>query len=64
MMWYAGVVGVALSGRLLEHAGGAAVRAGWQHAFGVSAVLCLAGSSVFVRFARGDKIFGETDNFV
>mmetsp|Transcript_1443 Transcript_1443/g.4290 ORF Transcript_1443/g.4290 Transcript_1443/m.4290 type:complete len:472 (+) Transcript_1443:170-1585(+) len=59
----AGVIGVALSGRLLDRAGGAAELAGWRHAFGLAAVLCISGSTVFIRFARGDKIFGETDQF-
>lgn len=35
MAWHAGLVGVALSGRLFEQTGDAAVRAGWPHAFGV-----------------------------
>ncbi len=54
---------MALSGRLLDRAGGAAVLAGWWHAFGLAALLCMGGSTVFIRFARGDKIFGETDQF-
>lgn len=59
----AGVVGVALSGRLLQHAGGAAALAGWRHAFGLAALLCVGGSTMFLRHARGDRLFGETDQF-
>ena len=59
----AGVVGVALSGQLLQRAGGAAVLAGWRHAFGLAAILCIGGSTVFVRYAQGGRLFGETDQF-
>jgi MFS transporter, ACS family, solute carrier family 17 (sodium-dependent inorganic phosphate cotransporter), other len=60
---YAGVVGVALSGQLLQRAGGAAVLAGWRHAFGLAAILCIGGSTVFIRYAQGGRLFGETDQF-
>jgi MFS transporter, ACS family, solute carrier family 17 (sodium-dependent inorganic phosphate cotransporter), other len=59
----AGVVGVALSGQLLQRAGGAAVLTGWRHAFGLAAMLCIGGSTIFIRYAQGGRIFGETDQF-
>ena len=58
----AGVIGVASSGWLLQHAGGAVSLRGWYHAFGLASALCLLGSGVFLRFARGTRIFGENED--
>ncbi len=55
----AGVIGVAVSGWLLQRAGGAANLAGWYNALGTASVLALAGSVIFVRYARGTRTFGD-----
>ena len=55
----AGVIGVAVSGWLLQRAGGAGSLAGWYNALGTASALALAGSVVFVRYARGTRTFGD-----
>ena len=58
----AGVVGVALTGFLLDSAGASAI-IGWWQAFAACAVQCLAGAVLFVVFAKGNRIFGsDTDS--
>ena len=57
-----GVVGVALTGWMIEHAGQGSL-AGWWQAFSTAALMCVAGSAFFLAFARGDRIFGDTDQF-
>ena len=52
-----GVVGVALTGLLLEHYGGSASRGGWTVALGLSGLLCVAGNVYFLRAARGERLF-------
>lgn len=59
--WLAGVIGVAVTGWLLEKGGAGLL--GWWEAFSVSAILCLLGSVFFLVAARGDRVFGETDGF-
>lgn len=54
----AGMIGVAATGELLQWGGGAGERAGWRLAFLVAAVQCVAGSFVFMKWARGDRLFG------
>ena len=54
----AGVVGVALTGFLLDSAGASAI-SGWWQAFAACAVQCLAGAVLFIWFAKGDRIFGS-----
>ena len=54
----AGVVGVAVTGYVLQWAGGAQNSAGWYQAFAAAAVQCVAGSLVYLRFARGERLFG------
>lgn len=53
-----GVVGVAVTGYLLQWAGGADKAAGWYQACAAAAVQCLAGSLVFLAAARGERLFG------
>ena len=55
----AGVIGVAVSGWLLQRAGGAASLTGWYNALGTSSVLTLAGSVIFLRYAKGTRTFGD-----
>ena len=58
----AGVVAVSLTGLLLEGAGDDAVR-GWRAATGVAAVVVAAAGAFFVRFASGERLFGELDGY-
>ena len=58
----AGVIGVASSGWLLQQAGGASSLRGWYHALGLASVLCVLGSGVFLSFARGTRIFGDSED--
>ncbi|KAL4429992.1 hypothetical protein ABPG77_004362 [Micractinium sp. CCAP 211/92] len=55
----AGVVGVAVTGYLLQWAGGADRPAGWYQAFALSAVQCVGGSLLFLAAARGERLFGS-----
>jgi hypothetical protein len=57
------VIGVTVTGVMLERNGGSSQLAGWYQAYGTSLALVLAGSGVFLAAARGDRIFGETDLF-
>lgn len=60
----AGVVGVAVTGRILERAGGAVNTKGWYQALFLAAVQCLGGAVVFLIFGRGERLFGaDTDDF-
>lgn len=59
-----GVIGVTLTGLLLERAGGAENPEGWKQAMVFSAIQGLLASMIFVRFARGDRLFGgDASNF-
>jgi hypothetical protein len=60
-MGCAGVIGVAVTGYLLER-GGAGL-GGWWQAFSTSATLCILGATFFLVAARGDRVFGETDQY-
>lgn len=53
----AGVVGVAVTGFILEAGGGAGSSQGWYTAHAVSASLCGIAAIIFAIFARGDRIF-------
>lgn len=55
----AGVVGVAATGFLLQWGGGAEHLSGWYRAFAAASLQCLAGSAVFLLFARGERLFGS-----
>ena len=52
------MVGVAVTGYLLQWAGGADHTAGWYQAFVLAALQCVGGSLVFLVAARGDRLFG------
>ena len=52
-----GVIGVAVTGAILESKGGSSYPAGWIQAFAVAALLCLAGNIFFVRSAKGERLF-------
>lgn len=54
----AGMIGVAVTGQLLELSGGAAMRSGWTQAFLLASIQCIAGSFVFIKYARGERLFG------
>lgn len=54
-----GVVGVAVTGYLLQWAGGASQPAGWHQACAASALQCMAASFVFIAAARGERLFGS-----
>eukprot|EP00887_Chlorella_sp_A99_P001216 scaffold14.g1216.t1 len=54
-----GVVGVAVTGYLLQRAGGAEQAAGWYQVLALCAVQCATGSLVFLAFARGERLFGS-----
>lgn len=59
----AGVIGVSVTGRLLESNSGQDISSGWWQAFAACAVQCMAGSAVFVIAAKGNRLFGsDTDN--
>jgi hypothetical protein len=48
---------VAVTGWILDWAGGAAVITGWWRAHAVCAAICLAASGVFNIYAQGQRIF-------
>ena len=52
-----GVIGVSLSGVILDSFGGASNMTGWAFVFGIPAVLNLIGAAHFCIYARGDRIF-------
>ncbi|GMH45831.1 hypothetical protein BSKO_13794 [Bryopsis sp. KO-2023] len=52
-----GVIGVAVTGFILEHHGGSTSVAGWQSSFATCAVLGASGSLLFIFFAKGEKLF-------
>ena len=52
-----GVIGVAITGVVLDWEGGAGVIQGWYHAHAVGAVVCCGAMAIFNVFARGERIF-------
>jgi ACS family sodium-dependent inorganic phosphate cotransporter len=54
----AGVIGLPVTGWLLEAGGGAANVEGWRNACLVASILCAAGAVVFIVFGRGDRVIG------
>ncbi|KAI8475257.1 MAG: major facilitator superfamily domain-containing protein [Monoraphidium minutum] len=52
-----GVIGVAVTGRILDAAGGAAAKAGWVSAHALCAGICLKACAVFAACARGERLF-------
>eukprot|EP00798_Chlamydomonas_sp_ICE-L_P007480 gene7480-625_t len=53
----AGVVGVAVTGYILDANGGADNLAGWWNAHATCAIICVCSMFVFNLFARGDRLF-------
>lgn len=53
----AGVIGVAVTGRILDAFGGASNVQGWYVAHMVAAAICMFAMLVFNAFARGDRMF-------
>ena len=58
----AGVIGVAVTGLLLQHAGPTSSLAGWRQSFGAAAWLVIFGSLIFVLFGKGHNLFGDNDS--
>lgn len=52
---FGGVVGVPLTGWLLDKGGGTSSKEGWMLAFGLSSLFCLLGASLFCKAASGQK---------
>lgn len=52
-----GVIGVAVTGWILELNGGGVHQSGWIQAFMISATLCLLGSVFFIKSGRGTPLF-------
>jgi hypothetical protein len=48
---------VAVTGAILDAAGGASERAGWVSAHALCAGMCVKACSTFVFFARGERMF-------
>jgi len=52
-----GVIGVAVTGQILDAAGGAANKAGWFQAHALAAGICVKAAMFFAMFARGERLF-------
>jgi hypothetical protein len=52
-----GVIGVAVTGVILDRLGGASNLFGWFYAHAVCASICMIAMMIFNIFARGDRIF-------
>ena len=55
----AGVVGISLTGSMLEAGGGSGAVSGWAQAFGASSALCVIGAVVFALLAEGKVVVGR-----
>ncbi len=53
----AGMVGVAVTGVILDHAGGATHVVGWYQAHAACAAVCVAAAFVFNLLAKGERVF-------
>jgi len=53
----AGVIGVAVTGRILDAGGGAGEIQGWWSSYMMCAAICVAATLIFVLFARGKRLF-------
>lgn len=51
-------MGVAATGFFLEQAGVAQHKTGWLISLAIAAALCVLGSLIFLRYARGTRVFG------
>ncbi len=52
-----GVIGVAVTGIILDAMGGAGSLLGWYYAHALAATICCVAMVVFNIFARGDLVF-------
>ncbi|KAF5827740.1 major facilitator superfamily domain-containing protein [Dunaliella salina] len=52
-----GVIGVAITGRILDWYGGSTALGGWYQAHALAAIICLGATVIFLSFARGDRCF-------
>lgn len=56
----AGVIGVAVTGLLLDNPSREhEISSGWWQAFAACTMQCIAGSTIFVLFAKGNRLFGS-----
>ena len=53
----AGIVGVSVTGMILDSFGGGENRSGWSAAFVLAAALDVGGALVFAAVARGERLF-------
>ena len=53
---------MAVTGFILDHTGEGTTR-GWWQAFMVASVLCWGGSALFLTSARGERLFGDLNDF-
>lgn len=53
----AGVIGVQLTGRILDAMGGPEEAVAWSWVLGVVAAVCLMALVIFIELARGDVLF-------
>lgn len=51
------MIGVAVTGVILDWEGGATVLSGWFHAHALAAGVCLCAMLVFNSFAKGERQF-------
>ena len=54
---YVGVIGVAITGLLLNTSSD-----GWWQVFAICAIQCTVGSTIFVMFAQGNRLFGSDND--
>ena len=54
-----GVVGISLTGSMLEAGGGSGAVSGWAQAMGASSALCVIGAVVFALLAEGKVVVGR-----
>ena len=55
----AGVIGVAVTGYILSFFDGGTSTTGWYAALSLAAGLCISGSILFLRYAKGSRLFGD-----
>lgn len=61
--FHAGVIGVAVTGLLLDASSDQNISSGWWQAFAACAVQCIVGSKIFAIAAKGHRLFGsDADN--
>ncbi len=53
---------MAMTGFILDHAGEGNLR-GWWQAFMLATALCWSGSVLFLTNARGERLFGDLNEF-